>query len=73
MYDHLVQFAVIWYIFPILGCLDQEKAGNPGQKSNMSKDIISKKYWTCGTRLTPLDRPHKGPQNVVGDSHLVLG
>jgi hypothetical protein len=29
-YSHLVYFAVIWYIFPRLGILDQEKSGNTG-------------------------------------------
>jgi hypothetical protein len=29
IYGRLVQFAVIWYIFPVLICLDQEKSGNP--------------------------------------------
>jgi hypothetical protein len=28
-YSHLVHFAVIWYIFPRSGILDQEKSGNP--------------------------------------------
>jgi hypothetical protein len=28
-YGRLVQFVVIWYIFPVLVCLDQEKSGNP--------------------------------------------
>jgi hypothetical protein len=27
-YGHLVYFVVIWYIFPPLGILDQEKSGN---------------------------------------------
>jgi hypothetical protein len=27
-YGRLVLFVVIWYIFPILVCLDQEKSGN---------------------------------------------
>jgi hypothetical protein len=30
------RFVVIWYIFSILVCLDQEKSGNPGQASNTS-------------------------------------
>jgi hypothetical protein len=30
IYGRLVQLAVIWYIFPIFVCLDQEKSGNPG-------------------------------------------
>jgi hypothetical protein len=29
-YDHLEYFMAIWYIFPNLECLDQEKSGNPG-------------------------------------------
>jgi hypothetical protein len=29
-YGHLVAFAVIWYILPRFGILDQEKSGNPG-------------------------------------------
>jgi hypothetical protein len=27
VYDHLVQFVFIWYSFPVLVCLDQEKSG----------------------------------------------
>jgi hypothetical protein len=27
-------FMVIWYIFPVLVCLDQEKSGNPGPDPN---------------------------------------
>jgi hypothetical protein len=30
IYGRLVWFEVIWYIFPIMVCLDQEKYGNPG-------------------------------------------
>jgi hypothetical protein len=29
VYSRLVYFVVIWYIFPVLVCLDQEKSGNP--------------------------------------------
>jgi hypothetical protein len=29
-YGHLVQFVFIWYILPVLVCLNQEKSGNPG-------------------------------------------
>jgi hypothetical protein len=36
-YDHLEYFTAIWYIFPILVCLDQEKCGNPGQKQPNEK------------------------------------
>jgi hypothetical protein len=32
IYDLLVQFVVIWYIFPFLVCLDQEKSGNPDRR-----------------------------------------
>jgi hypothetical protein len=28
-YGRLVQFVTIWYIFPLLVCLDQAKSGNP--------------------------------------------
>jgi hypothetical protein len=31
VYANLEQFMVIWYIFPVLVCLDQEKSGNPTQ------------------------------------------
>jgi hypothetical protein len=31
-YGHLVNFVVIWYIFPRFGILDQVKSGNPGLK-----------------------------------------
>jgi hypothetical protein len=27
---HLVQFVVIWYIFHVLVCFDQDKSGSPG-------------------------------------------
>jgi hypothetical protein len=30
LYGRFVQFVVIWYIFPVLVCLDQETSGNPG-------------------------------------------
>jgi hypothetical protein len=30
IFDSLVQFVVIRYIFPVLVCLDQEKSGSPG-------------------------------------------
>jgi hypothetical protein len=33
IYGPLVLFAVIWYIFPDLVCLDQENSGNLGQCS----------------------------------------
>jgi hypothetical protein len=29
LFDHLVYFVVIWYIFLHFGILDQEKSGNP--------------------------------------------
>jgi hypothetical protein len=29
IYSRLVYFVVVWYIFPVLVCLDQEKSGNP--------------------------------------------
>jgi hypothetical protein len=29
LYCHQVYFVVIWYIFPVLGILYQEKSGNP--------------------------------------------
>jgi hypothetical protein len=29
MYGRLVWFVVLWYIFPVLVCLDQVKSGNP--------------------------------------------
>jgi hypothetical protein len=32
-YSHLVDFVVIWYIFPRFGILDQEKSCNPGRHS----------------------------------------
>jgi hypothetical protein len=37
MYGSLVQFVVIWYIFPILVCLDQAKSGNPGAEPKNSE------------------------------------
>jgi hypothetical protein len=35
IYGRLVKFVVIWYIFPILVCLDQEKSGNPERRHAM--------------------------------------
>jgi hypothetical protein len=29
IYGRLVSFVLIWYMFPILVCLDKEKSGNP--------------------------------------------
>jgi hypothetical protein len=38
----LVQFVAIWYIFPILVCLDQEKSGNPEyQLRRRKKELLS--------------------------------
>jgi hypothetical protein len=31
-YGRLVRFVLIWYIFPFLVCLDQEKSGKPAFK-----------------------------------------
>jgi hypothetical protein len=40
-YGSLVQFVVIWYIFPILVCLDQEKSGNPAKDwRNLKGSVI---------------------------------
>jgi hypothetical protein len=33
LYSRLVYFVVIWYIFPVLVCLDHDKSGNPGHKT----------------------------------------
>jgi hypothetical protein len=40
-YGHLVQFVVIWHIFPHFGILYQEKSGNPVDSEVTSED---KKY-----------------------------
>jgi hypothetical protein len=32
LFGHLVDFTVIWLIFPRVGILHQEKSGNPGSK-----------------------------------------
>jgi hypothetical protein len=37
MYRRLVLLVVIWYIFPNLVCLDQEKSGNPVSKSKLER------------------------------------
>jgi hypothetical protein len=39
-YGHLAYFVVIWYIFPRVGKLRQEKSGNPGS-ANSFPDPIS--------------------------------
>jgi hypothetical protein len=36
-YVNWVHFVVIWYIFPILVCLDQEKSGNTGFNHRKSR------------------------------------
>jgi hypothetical protein len=43
MYDHLVRFALIWYIFPFFGIMYQEKSGNPARNpiSNSSEYKLS--------------------------------
>jgi hypothetical protein len=35
--DRSVQFAVVWYIFFVLVCLDLEKSGNPGHNSGIKQ------------------------------------
>jgi hypothetical protein len=40
IYGRLLLFLVIWYIFPILVCSDQEKSGNPAE----SDPIISENH-----------------------------
>jgi hypothetical protein len=43
IYDHLVQFVFIWYIFSGFGIIRQEKSGNPAlEAQNISLNINSK-------------------------------
>jgi hypothetical protein len=43
IYDHLVQFVFIWYIFSGFGIMRQEKSGNPAvEAQNISLNINSK-------------------------------
>jgi hypothetical protein len=39
IFGRLVYFLVIWYIFPVLVCLYQNKSGNPAAPSNSRKKI----------------------------------
>jgi hypothetical protein len=36
IYSRLEYFVVMWYIFPVLVCLDQEKSGNPDSQTRSS-------------------------------------
>jgi hypothetical protein len=40
LYSHLVNFVVIWYIFPRFGMLYREKSGNPGAYTTFVRDSI---------------------------------
>jgi hypothetical protein len=45
IFGRLVKFVAIWYIFPILVCLAQEKPGNPGQDwAKRSRHFGSRTY-----------------------------
>jgi hypothetical protein len=46
-YDHLVHFVFIWYIFPRLGIMYQEKSGNPVFNADHSYD----KKLSCGYQI----------------------
>jgi hypothetical protein len=37
---HLLQFVVIWYIFPRFGILYQEKSGNPGLMKPAQRPVL---------------------------------
>jgi hypothetical protein len=54
---HRVYFVAIWYIFPILVCLDQEKSGNPYRnfevKSQFLADIPGYKISHLVKKLAP--------------------
>jgi hypothetical protein len=39
IYGRLVQFVAIWYIYPVLVCLDHEKSGNPGFRVKLGRPI----------------------------------
>jgi hypothetical protein len=43
-YGHLVNFVVIWYIFPPLGILDQEKSGNPVLHQICGKLVVASSW-----------------------------
>jgi hypothetical protein len=42
LYGNLVWFVVIWYIFPVLVCLDQEKSGNPAYTTRSLHNMSSR-------------------------------
>jgi hypothetical protein len=44
-YGHLVYFVALWYIFPRVGKLYQEKSGSPGWKLE-TKEKNAAKNWT---------------------------
>jgi hypothetical protein len=51
IYSFLVKFVVIWYIFSVLVCLDQEKSGNPGMDPLPTKNPLWKKALALARRL----------------------
>jgi hypothetical protein len=57
IYGRLVLFVVIWHIFPILVCLDQEKSGNPASPEPSTQ----KKFFD------PLDQSWRITLNTMAD------
>jgi hypothetical protein len=45
-YGHWVYFVVIWYIFPRVGILHQEKSGNPAEEERRCRP----NNWNCFNR-----------------------
>jgi hypothetical protein len=63
---------VVWYIFPVLVCLDHEKSGNPGHGLNAHRNLkprsrkgaffLQKREHAVNGVKQPLIAPH--PQNT---------
>jgi hypothetical protein len=52
IYSRLVYFAVLWYIFPVLVCLDQEKSGNLAHNLHNLIDFFEPPFKTLEKNLT---------------------
>jgi hypothetical protein len=52
---YLLKFLVMWYIFPVLVCLDHEKSGNPGI---FVKECDSKMFFSSRLKSTLLRPVH---------------
>jgi hypothetical protein len=59
-----MQFVAIWYIFPILVCLDQEKSGNPDWPDAPAKILL------CMYIVTIAKKETVNPGSVLGSRNI---